>query len=179
MIRKATIALLATTMVLLCPIASMAENNELTEDADAEYGEYVRTDPFQQVLNYLFSGDPFQDSQWIILDRKNCITERLYYFESGHTATITIYWNHIDYNSIRFTMRHNWRKGVDHWHMEVSGSQTTIKIKSNSNDPTVKANTGNHKTYMLGLEAPDIERVKNALLLLFSNHCTGGPNAAF
>lgn len=194
MIRKTVFVLLSTIMFVVFLTAGAADNDELKEFAAAEYAEWVRTDTFQQVINYLGTGeplnDPFVTSNGLlnisIIDRANCITEL-----SIPGVKITHYWNNVDIKAIEFNFVFD-SDPEGQWKMKLSGSQPVARLEITDSNTlfasmvlmaalTGGVTEGYHRTYdyYISSRATDLERIKRALGLLYSEHCTGGESAAF
>lgn len=109
-------------------------------------------DSFQQVVNFLASGDPFNDVA-VIHDRKNCITG------TNKGREEKIYWNNIDTNSII---------------VEYARSQTVLTFSGPEIVYEAFGMTTKSMSLILGPKGRfNIQRVIKSIEILFSRHCTG------
>lgn len=156
-----------------------------------------QVDSFQQVMNYLFTGNPFSDemkgsfttgaknrrfsyrAKVRIFDRKDCIAG----WES-FGVWFKVYWNNVDLASIRSQdkiVHDKWIK-----HLVISGNPHIAHVNNpgrfSMNTLALGMLTKDIKRlgFFSSLNVPlgqtekyDDERMKKALQLLYSKHCTG------
>ena len=162
---------LATTLIFLFSGAAFAED-----------------DSFQQVINYITTGNPLTQSNSIvsaeIYDRGNCIAG----FTDNLGGTFKIHWNNVDPKSI--DVREEWVPG-DEW-LGTTGSWKTLLILSGAPYvadsrvengllflalATAGITEGRHSSIALPVAGVDSYRLLRALDLLFEDHCTGVQSA--
>ena len=165
------------------------EEREMRErarkEAEREAREAARkakNDSFQQVMNYLLTGDPF-NSRWNpglgemgtvkIFSRKNCVAG----LKSGQSY-LKIYWNNIDRRSIRFSKKfinNAWQRFI-----LFSGHPYAMDFQANSLGGLIMMKSGvppglsaKVSLHIGSLEHRDNGRLRKAIRLLYSKHCAG------
>ena len=173
MFKKGLSVLLVASIVMLSSVITSSEE---------------KVDSFQQVMNYLVTGDPFNNRthsfpayestihEAVIFDRKNCIAG----WKDNMGGSLKIHWNAVDVNAIRiqdkFINNTVWVK-----YISLSGKPFIADVeprKSSLNIP--QPMKGILKGKYLRVYIPlgktaryDDERLVKALQLLYSKHCTG------
>lgn len=148
-------------------------------------------DTFQQVMNYLITGDPYQHSisfraynnlgtistyieTATIFDRQNCVAG--WNQESSHPdfdkqiLNIQIYWNNVDINSIEI--------GRSLKYLYFSGAEIVAFEQLFQNDNLVA--TSSFASYSIPMKfgkKRHRNRLQNAIRLLFTEHCSGMQSA--
>lgn len=138
-----------------------------------------KNDLFQQVVNYLVTGDPLngraETHEAKIFNRKKCIAG----WEDDEGGYLKIYWNNIDVKSMKIQDKLNkgeWRK-----YISFSGHPLVMDFKTQNRILTIfylvqGLLRGTYTSVSLPLgkqETFDDERLIKALQLLYSKHCTG------
>ena len=158
----------------------------------------LEKDSFQQIMNYVFTGNPFSDeikgsfiagsknmqisyrANVRIFDKEDCIAG----WEAHGGVWFKIYWNNVDLSSITHqdkVVHNKWIK-----HLFISGTPHIANIKASNKfsfnsfglamlTKDIKR-VGFHSSLAVPLDKAEKyndERLKKALRLLYSKHCTG------
>lgn len=157
-------------------------------------------DTFQQVMNYLVTGDPYQRSTSeinrfvftlnypvvtaTIFDRQKCIAGyRLDYNNDKEDVMVRkIYWNNVDINSIAVNLSNSTAVSIHYNHprpyLEISGAKMVAFEEHYQYGRLV--DTASYKSYQVNVgdgKKRDFSRLQNALRLLFREHCSGMQSA--
>ena len=157
-------------------------------------------DSFQQVMNYLFTGNPLNDStpahgysptfpelvfKAKIFDRKKCVAgidiKGMAKIDKKGGGFLKIYWNNIDEKSI--SVGNKFVKGEWVKFISFSGHPFVIDFQPLNffywigRSETLNEGRSPKATILLGKsQSYDNDRMIRALRLLYSKHCTGQKN---
>lgn len=143
----------------------------------------TEVDTFQQVMNYLTTGDPFKKKkrgpfyvyEIKVFDRKKCIAG----WEDDVGGYLKYHWNNVDVELIKIQDKfipNLWMK-----YLVLSGHPFVIDFKPNNSSLKVMLSLrglqpGKYSRISIPLgktERYDNERLVKALQLLYSRHCSG------
>lgn len=140
-------------------------------------------DTFQQVMNYLFTGDPHQQSTSginlftrtypeltaTIFDRQQCVAGFILNFKNGKDIEVyKFYWNNVDINSIAINLPF----------LEISGAKMVAIYEYYEYGSRVDSTPYTSYSVPVGDgKKRDRTRLQKALRLLFTEHCSGTQSA--
>ena len=151
---------LCLLMVGIAPLPSSADQN----------------DSFQQVTNYIVTGNPLERKSWVltarIFDRENCVSG----FEDDLGGTFKIFWNNVDLKSIEL--------GYEQFGTASSQALSftgTPHVVDSQVANTVLGLTllsagivgGKQSSVSIPVQGIDENRLRKAFEILYSEHCTG------
>lgn len=135
------------------------------------------TDAFQQLTNYLTTGDPLREANGIatarIYDRARCISG----MDDRQGGYVRIYWNNVDPEFIEIEYRYfpdNGQVLV----MTLAGDDTVADVQPQNGllylSLAISGVTeGRHTRVTLPMYNLDPDRLRRALEILYTRHCTG------
>ena len=146
-------------------------------------------DTFQQVMNYLFLGDPHQRrgegflfiNNWVntkfertvkIFNRKDCIAgyelvnHDIQPMDENSAEIVKVYWNNVDINSIEFEALYSGPV------LKISGAKTVL-LESLYDEFGDLIHTKSRTSYSIPIDGLQRGRLTKAIKLLFSKHCSG------
>lgn len=164
-------------------VAKFEENRKkdlaARENLKAKQSKEDQSDSFQQVMNYIVTGDPLNRDNGVykakIFDQKNCIAG----YVDNNGGYTKIYWNNIDIKSIKIGKQ--FRDNVWLTYILLTGSPYIIDFQPKNmllalslfakgmkegKSSYVELPIGDPKKY-------DTERLRKALSLLYKDHCSG------
>ncbi len=134
-------------------------------------------DAFQQLTNYLTTGDPLREANGVatarIYDRSACVSG----MDDSKGGYVRIYWNNVDPEFIEIEYRYfpdNGQVLV----MTLAGDDVVADIEP-QNDLLYLSlvisgvSMGSHKRVTLPMYNLDPDRLRRALEILYTRHCTG------
>ena len=146
-----------------------------------------KVDSFQQIMNYLVTGDPFKkrmgglvsNYEAKIFDREKCVAG----WEYDNGSYVKVYWNNIDVNSITIQNKFDQRMDGSVYLKFISFSGHPFTMNVGTEDLLTKMRLltrhireGRSSKVSMVLGNPEMyddERLINAVQLLYSKHCTG------
>ena len=167
------------TMVLIVSTVTAVVADDAKADADA----------FQQLTNYLTTGNPLQESNAIgtarIYDRTGCVSG----IDDKQGGQLRIYWNNVDPATIE--IKHHYFPRDEF--LGTSGGRSLVLILA-GDKPVVDSQVenamlylslaisgvteGRHTRVMLPVFNLDPDRLQRALDILYSRYCTGTKSEA-
>ena len=146
-------------------------------------------DAFQQLTNYLTTGDPLQESNAVatarIYDRTACVSG----MDDSEGGYVRIYWNNVDPEFIEIKYHYFPRNEF----LGTTGGRSLVLILT-GDDTVVDAQAengllylslamagvtkGRHSRVMLPVYNLDPDRLRRALEILYSRHCSGTKSRA-
>ncbi len=140
-------------------------------------------DTFQQVMNYLLTGDPNQQSisgynlftrtypegTATIFDRQECVAGFILNFKNGKDVEVVkYYWNNVDINSITINLPV----------LEISGAKKVAIEEHYEYGSRVRSTPYTSYPVPVGDgKKRDRVRLQKAIRLLFTEHCSGTQSA--
>ena len=146
------------------------------------------SDTFQQVINYVFTGNPQRQTDAYmtakIFDRENCVAGG----EDKLGGTFKIYWNNIDPGSIDYGYKYFsgndalGTAGGGMMALSFSGSPFVVDAQVRSallyaGFVTAGITDGRHSSVTFPAPGLSSSRLKEALRILYTEHCTGNKSA--
>ncbi len=128
----------------------------------------AETDTFQQVINYLYTGDPYEPALEKIIDRENCVTTGEYFFD-----VTNVYWNNVVPDTI--LVGRQFDSGYSEWRnvITISGPKPVAVTWT----PGIQNSHQSYTSWSISSPAANVERIGRALSLLYSDHCKGSISA--
>lgn len=137
----------------------------------------TEADAFQQLTNYLTTGNPLQQQTdgltARIFDRENCVAG----FEDDRGGTFRIYWNNVDPNSIELGYKRFGSSGGSEV-LTLAGAAHVVENQLKNGllllGLTIAGvGEGKHDSVSIPVKDIDRSRLRKALDILYARHCSG------
>ncbi len=146
-------------------------------------------DAFQQLSNYLTTGDPLQEANGIatarIYDRTGCVSG----MDDSQGGYVRIFWNNVDPAAIE--VKYHYIPGDEYLGttgdrilvLILAGDETVVDAQAKNGLLYLSlvmtgVTPGRHSRVMLPVYNLDPDRLRRALDILYARHCTGTKSAA-